>query len=869
MVGRLSGAAALALALLSGCGGAGSGSSAPTPPANAAPVATMLLSGMFESGGNADVTASAGSDIMFSGAGSTDANGDTLSYKWSIVSKPETNNTLLEGDTASQLMIKPDVGGLYVINLRVSDPKGAYSDKKAQIQIKPNAAPVTNVVVTATFTGAVTTKPTQLLNVGSAVVLDAAGATDADGDVVATTWRLLERPASSTAALAVAGKTGHFVLDVAGQYKVAARGTDPLGAYSETIFVFQANNRAPQTIVLASVTPEAGTAGASTIAAATGYVVSLNGSSSTDPDGSALTYAWSMVGKPAGSAVVLGNVTASTLLVTPDVLGDYTVKMSVTDAGGATSAHVTTISVKNRRPLAAITSNASPVALPTGPTVRLPVQTLTTLRGTASVDADGDALTYAWSISSKPAASVTVLSSSSGATVQITPDVSGSYVVMLRVTDSGGAFSEQSMIMEVGNYAPVAVADKNRMTLLAGSIATASASLSYDENGDTLTYAWAIDARPAGSVAAIAAPSSATLSFTPDLTGTYIASVTVSDGTSNAIAYVTLRVLSSVATSVPLNFVPLEARYSKGLDKMVVTATNPNTLKIIDPFTASTKTVLLPTGIKAINLSPDGKLAAVLHEGIVTLVDLEAAVLVRSTATDGSQTDAFVTDAGMIYMIGQTGGQWVDQAVGVIDGRTGVNHSATLGMDTWRFYGTQRGIYAPRKNKVFLMEFGLSPADIKYFSIAPGTGKVSGSGDSPYHGDYSMSTPLFLSGNEDLLFTSSGNYFHTDTLKYAGKFTLTNSVLSMSHSSDAGELVMLQAGNGSYPGYERTYQANYQRFVGALFLPDTPINLPVIDTAQSYGINIFHSANGNHVALVQTGSAAQNATGVKYYVTSR
>jgi hypothetical protein len=346
-----------------------------------------------------------------------------------------------------------------------------------------------------------------------------------------------------------------------------------------------------------------------------------------------------------------------------------------------------------------------------------------------------------------------------------------------------------------------------------------------------------------------------------------VASVTVSDGKTSSVAYLTLKVLASVTTNVPLSFVPLESRYSKGLDKLILTATNPNTLKIIDPFTALTKTVLLPAGVKAMNLSPDGKLAAVLHEGIVSLVDLDAALLIRSTATGGSQTDAFVTNAGMLYLIGQTGGQWVDQAVTVIDGRTGVNYNETLGLGPWIFYGTQQGIYSPIKNKVFLMESGLSPADINFFSISPATGAVTNSGDSPYHGDYNMSAPLFLSSNEDLLFTAAGTYYHTDTLKYAGKFNVTGSVLSMSHASD--ELIMLQAGYGSYPGYERTYEASYQRFVGALFLPDTAINLPVISAAQSYGISLFHSANGNHVALVQTGSATQNATGVKYYVTTR
>ena len=184
--------------------------------------------------------------------------------------------------------------------------------------------------------------------------------------------------------------------------------------------------------------------------------------------------------------------------------------------------------------------------------------------------------------------------------------------------------------------------------------------------------------------------------------------------------------LSSAATNVPLGFVPLEARYSKGLDKLIVTASNPNTLKIIDPFTASTNTVLLPTAVKAIKLSPDGKLAAVLHEGVLTLVDLKAAILIRSTSTQGSQTDVFVTNTGMVYLIGQSGGQWVDQAFSVLDGRTGVNHSASLGMGAWFFYGTQHGIYAPRKNKVFLVESGLSPVDIKFFGINPSTGAVSG-----------------------------------------------------------------------------------------------------------------------------------------------
>ena len=97
---------------------------------------------------------------------------------------------------------------------------------------------------------------------------------------------------------------------------------------------------------------------------------------------------------------------------------------------------------------------------------------------------------------------------------------------------------------------------------------------------------------------------------------------------------------------------------------------------------------------------------------------------------------------------------------------------------------------------------------------------------------------------------------------------------SMSHSAAADEaLVMLGTLTTSY-GYPPTvtnitYQSSYQRYQSALFLPDTSIALPLIGGEQSYGLNIFHSANGNHVAVVQTGSASKNGTGLKYYVVTR
>ena len=54
--------------------------------------------------------------------------------------------------------------------------------------------------------------------------------------------------------------------------------------------------------------------------------VSLDGSGSTDADGDAITYAWSIASAPAGSAAALDDATSATPTFTPDVPGTYAVE---------------------------------------------------------------------------------------------------------------------------------------------------------------------------------------------------------------------------------------------------------------------------------------------------------------------------------------------------------------------------------------------------------------------------------------------------------------------------------------------------------------------------------------------------------------
>lgn len=67
------------------------------------------------------------------------------------------------------------------------------------------------------------------------------------------------------------------------------------------------------------------------------------------------------------------------------------------------------------------------------------------LNGTGT-DADGDALTYAWSITSAPSGSTAAIMNASSASAQLTPDVAGDYTLTLQVSDGTDTATDDVVI---------------------------------------------------------------------------------------------------------------------------------------------------------------------------------------------------------------------------------------------------------------------------------------------------------------------------------------------------------------------------------------------------------------------------------------
>ena len=156
-----------------------------------------------------------------------------------------------------------------------------------------------------------------------------------------------------------------------------------------------------------------------------GTLITLNGSASSDPDGQPLTYSWSFVSRPPGSTAVLTNPTRVSPTFTLDLIGEYVVRLIVNDGIASSAPDSVIISTGNVAPVADAGPDQGGIA--TG--------TLVTLNGSASSDADGDPLTYGWSLTSTPAGSTAALDDPTSSMPTFTVDRAGTYTAQLIVSD--------------------------------------------------------------------------------------------------------------------------------------------------------------------------------------------------------------------------------------------------------------------------------------------------------------------------------------------------------------------------------------------------------------------------------------------------
>jgi hypothetical protein len=99
--------------------------------ANSAPVASAGVNQTVTRSGTPSVVT-----VTLTGAGSTDANGDTLTYLWALTTRPTGSTASLSSTTVVSPTFVADVAGIYVASLIVND--GKVSSSVATVAITAN-----------------------------------------------------------------------------------------------------------------------------------------------------------------------------------------------------------------------------------------------------------------------------------------------------------------------------------------------------------------------------------------------------------------------------------------------------------------------------------------------------------------------------------------------------------------------------------------------------------------------------------------------------------------------------------------------------------------------------------------------------------
>lgn len=160
------------------------------------------------------------------------------------------------------------------------------------------------------------------------------------------------------------------------------------------------------------------------------------------------------------------------------------------------------------------------------------------LDGSASTACDATTISYVWSIESVPVDSAVDngdLDLTNPVAPTFTPDLPGTYVVSLSVSDSSGVASPVDLVVievSAGSQKPVANCGGNHAGQV-GERVDLDGSASTDPEGAPLTYQWSLASLPTCSAlgrTSLYNANTATPSFVPDCASVFLVALAVSDG---------------------------------------------------------------------------------------------------------------------------------------------------------------------------------------------------------------------------------------------------------------------------------------------------------------------------------------------------
>ena len=478
---------------------------------------------------NQPPTANAGSDlniqlpsssVTFAGSGN-DPDGSISSWAWTKIAGP-ASGTITSPATAGTT-VTGLIQGVYQYVLTVTDNLGASAMDTVQVTVNPaaaNLAPIANAGADLNIT-----LPT------NSVTIDGSASSDPDGSIATFLWTKISGPAQFSIGNTTAASTIVNNL-TAGLYSFQLKVTDNAGATALDTIKVMVNPAIVNQPPIANAGPD------QNITLPTNSVT-IDGTASSDPDGSISTYLWTKINGPA--QLTIGNTGSASTLVSNLTAGIYTFQLKVTDNGGAIALDTIKVNVNpapvNQLPVANAGADIS---------ITLPNNTAS-LSASASTDPDGTIAAYAWSQISGPATAT--VSAANAVSAVVSGLQQGKYIFAVLVTDNVGATNLDSVIVTVNAAAdipPTANAGTTTTITLPTNSTSLDGSLSADADGSITSYGWTQVSGP--STATISAATAPVATASGLIAGLYTFQLTVTDN-SGAIAQATVKV--TVVSSTP------------------------------------------------------------------------------------------------------------------------------------------------------------------------------------------------------------------------------------------------------------------------------------------------------------------------------
>lgn len=436
----------------------------------------------------------------------------------------------------------------------------------------------------------------------------------------------------------------------------------------------------------------------------------------------------------------------------------------------------------------------------------------------------------------------------------------GSVISLVEIdADSGNLFSSGLVYAPTGieniDTKPTAIVDESKIVNI-NDFVSISAEKSFDIEGSELTYSWEMVSKPESSNSELTSEDEAVTNFTPDVKGKYEIRVKVNDGNSDSsYATTTVTVVDPLDKQlVGLDFEVLASVYSEQLNKVVMTASNPSRLVLLDVSDNSTKEVILEHSSSVITLNTSGDAAALGFDNSVAIVDLVQLKVTKTYAVSSDIIDLVFPGNGYLYVFPQTD-QW--ENIRTIDLQTG---EETLSSGHFIYAGTKASLH-PSGHYIYGADNGLSPSDLELYDISGGNAEVLN--DSPYHGEYSMCGDVWISQDGNKLFTPCGNVFkanpsQSDDMEYSGKLNIAGHIKDLSQNGEEVALINEEA-NWYSENSELGHVINMFEYPSLSFVQSIDIPSTVINGVEykNYGEKVFHSSDGEKIiAVVRVDSEA-------------